>query len=178
MTNVLNGTAAAKGAEVDEGTVIRLDLFLPTGQNPVLIDTRVIGTGFPEQLNNAALVFGPTGAALGFDGTLYVADTVKNRIAEIPFAPFRELPVPGGGGTLTSGGSLNGPLGMTLAPNGDLITVNGGDGNAVETTPWGTQVDTVQLDPFGGDLFGLTIAPDKNGVLFVDDGDNTLKVFH
>ena len=57
---------------------------------------------------------------------------------------------------MTSGGSLNNPLGMAIAPNGDLITVNGGDGNTVETTPGGQQVDTVQIDPAGAgeDLFG------------------------
>jgi hypothetical protein len=49
----------------------------------------------------------------------------------------------------------------------------------VETNPFGTQVDTVQIDPLnaGGDLFGLIVAPNDNGVLFVDDGDNTLKLF-
>ena len=82
------------------------------------------------------------------------------------------------GYTLTSGGSLNAPLGMALAPNGDILTVNGGDGNAVETSPIGKQVDTVQIDPLnaGGDLFGLIVAPNDDGVLFVDDGDNTLKL--
>lgn len=36
-----------------------------------------------------------------------------------------------------------------------------------------------QIDPAGagGDLFGLTLAPNGHGVLFVDDGDNTLKLF-
>jgi hypothetical protein len=58
--------------------------------------------------------------------------------------------------------------------------VNGGDGNAVENTPGGQQVATVKLDPAGsgGDLFGVTMAPAGAGVLFVDDGDNTLKLFH
>ena len=107
--------------------------------------------------------------ALGRNGVLYVAGTVNSRIATIPFAALRVTPVTGGGGTLTSGGSINSPLGMTLAPNGDIITVNGGDGNGVETTPQGAQIDTVQLDPagMGGDLFGLTIAPNDRGVLFV-----------
>ena len=43
----------------------------------------------------------------------------------------------------------------------------------------GKQVDTVQIDPLnaGGDLFGLIVAPNHDGVLFVDDGDNTLKLF-
>ncbi len=69
---------------------------------------------------------------------------------------------------------------MTLAPNGDLIAANGGNGNAVEVTPFGAQVDSVQIDPAGagGDLFGLTVAPGGRGLLFVDDGDNTLKLFH
>ena len=38
---------------------------------------------------------------------------------------------------------------MTLAPNGDLIAANGGNGNTVEVTPFGAQVDSVQIDPAG-----------------------------
>ena len=34
-----------------------------------------------------------------------------------------------------------------LAPNGDVIAANGGNGNAVEMTPWGQQVANVQMDP-------------------------------
>ena len=36
-----------------------------------------------------------------------------------------------------------------------------------------------EVDPAGagGDLFGLALAPYGRGVLFVDDGDNTLKLF-
>jgi hypothetical protein len=32
------------------------------------------------------------------------------------------------------------PLGLAIAPNGDLFTVNAGDGNRVETTPQVKQV--------------------------------------
>jgi hypothetical protein len=180
VTNVLNGTVAAGGAPVNHGTVVRLDVVDLPGRNPQLVGSRIIGSGFAEQLNSSALVLGPTGVSIGRDGTLYVADTVNNRLASIPFAWLRKTAASHGGQTLTSGGSLNSPLGMALAPNGDVITVNAGDGNAVETTPSGQQVDTVQFDPAGtgGDLFGLTIAPGGHGVLFVDDGDNTLKLFH
>jgi hypothetical protein len=138
----------------------------------------VIANGFAERTDPAALVVGPTGLAVGDAGQLYVADTVNNRIAVIPSAAWRSSPVTGGGVTLSSGGSLNGPLGLTLAPNDDVLSVNAGDGNIVETTPLGRQVDTRQIDPAGngGDLFGLTVAPRHQGVLFVDDGDNTLKV--
>jgi hypothetical protein len=179
VTNVLNGTVAAAGQPVNGGTVVRLDVKLPNGKPPALFSSTTVAKGFTEQLNTSALVLGPTGDAVNSSGTLYVADTVHNRIAVVPDATTRTTPFAGGGRTLTSGGSLNAPLGMALAPNGDILTVNGGNGNAVETNPKGKQVDTVQIDPLksGGDLFGLIVAPNNDGVLFVDDGDNTLKLF-
>jgi len=179
VTNVLNQTVKAKGNVVDQGTVVRLDVDLPSGQVPQLVQETVIATGFAESLNSSALVLGPTGDALGVFDTLYVADTINNRIAAIPFASFRSSPVPDGGITVSEEGGLNAPLGMTIAPNGDIVTANANDGNAVETTPWGQQVAVTQMDPLdaGGDLFGLTLTPDRRGILFVDDGDNTLKSF-
>jgi hypothetical protein len=179
VTNVLNGTVAAAGQPVNGGTVVRLDVKLPNGKAPVLFSSTTVAQGFTEQLNTSALVLGPTGDAVNRSGTLYVSDPINSRIAVVPNATTRTSPMLGGGYTLAYGGSLNAPLGMALAPNGDILTVNGGDGNAVETNPFGTQVDTVQIDPLnaGGDLFGLIVAPNDNGVLFVDDGDNTLKLF-
>lgn len=183
VTNVLNGTVAGGGNEVDHGTVVRLGVFDPPGRPPFLLAASTIATGFAEELNSSALVLGPTGVALGGNGTLYVADTVHSRIAAVPFATSRFFPVFGGGFTVSAGGSLNNPLGMTLAPNGDLITVNGNDGNAVEVNPFGgAQVDTMTIDRFdsGGDLFGLAIAPGGRGILFVNDNGaaNTLDSLH
>jgi hypothetical protein len=73
-----------------------------------------------------------------------------------------------------------------MAPNGDILTTNGGDGNLVETTPAGRQVEIKMLDaspaPPGlngnGTLFGLAVVPDHSGVYFVDDGTNTLNLLH
>ncbi len=182
VTNVLNGTVNAAGNEVDQGTVVRLSVFDPPGRPPTFFASNVIATGFAEELNSSALVLGPTGVALGQNGTLYVADTVKSRIAVVPAATSRFFPAFGGGLTLSRGGGLNAPLGLATAPNGDLIAVNGNDGNAVEVTPFGAQVDTMTIDPFnsGGDLFGLAIAPNGRGVLFVDDNGsaNTLDLLH
>jgi hypothetical protein len=178
VTNVLNGTVAAAGAQVDEGTVVRLDVISRPHRTPRVVSETVIASGFPEELNGPALVLGPTGVALSGD-TLYVADTVGNRIAAIPHATWRHdtFAVPAGL-TVSAGGSLNAPLGLMTAPNGNVIAANGADGNAVEVSPFGQQVDTVQLDPLnaGGDLFGLTLSPSGHGILFVDDGDNTLKL--
>jgi hypothetical protein len=183
VTNVLNGTVAAgtnasgEGNLVDRGTVVRIQLLTIPGIRPVVLDERVIATGFTEQTDPNALVLGPTGVALGRDGTLYVADTVNSRIAAIPDAPFRFFPATGGGFTVSSGGDLMAPLGMTLAPNGDILTDNGGDGNIVETTPFGAQTE-VGADTVNGAgaLFGLTVPRGFDGVYFVDDGDNTLRV--
>jgi hypothetical protein len=176
VSNVLNGTLAAHGNVVDEGTVVRINLLTVSGVFPSVLSEDVIATGFPERTDPAALVIGPTGLAIGQNSTtLFVADTLDNRIARIPNAPFRMGPANGGGQTVSQGGALNGPLGMTLAPNGHILTANSNDGNIVETTQGGGQVATKQSDPVGaGDLFGLTVAPGVDAVYFVDDGTNTL----
>jgi len=180
VTNVLNGTVAAKGGVVNQGTVVRIVLVIAPGKMPQEVLRTRIGSGFPEKTDPAALVIGPTGVSLGQDGTLYVADTVSNRIAAIPNAILR-MGSAGAGKTVSTGGGLNGPLGVAVAPNGNILTVNAGDGNAVEISPSGTQVAVKSIDTSGagaGTLFGLAITPNGKGVYFVDDGDNTLDRLH
>jgi len=182
VTNVLNGTVAASPNVVNGGTVVRIGLSVPAAGPPAVTSETVIGTGLPERTDPSALVVGPTGLGLSSDGTLYVADSLGNRIAAIPGA----LGVPGPITTVTSGGAVNDPLGLAIAPGGDILTTNGGDGNLVETTPAGKQVAVKMLDtspappgPNGnGTLFGLAVAPDGSGVYFVDDGTNTLNLLH
>jgi hypothetical protein len=182
VTNVLNGTVAAKGAVVDEGTVLRLHVRTYWNAPPRLISVTTIGSGFSEQTNASAFVIGPTGVGLDGNGTLYVADTGNNRITGIPYAATRTSSA-GTGYVLTSGGKLNGPLGLAIAPNGDVLTVNGGDGRIVETTTGGAQVAHRFLDrsgspPGSGALFGLAVAPQDGGVYYVDDATNTLRLLH
>ena len=160
VTNVLNGTVAGGGSVVHRGTVLRISLAVPPcgcGLPKPVAET-VIGSGFPERTDPTALVVGPTGVGLSPWGTLYVADTVGNRIAAIPGAVKREQSA-GTGRTVTRGGALNGPLGLITTPDGKILTVNGGDGNLVPITPTGRQLPTVQLDgtgtpPGAGALFG------------------------
>ena len=92
----------------------------------------------------------------------------------------RNTAIPDKAITLTSGGHLNQPLGLILAPNGDILTTNAGDGDIVETTPSGQQVATAAGDAKtgAGSLFGLAIAPGGKGLLYVDDGFNTLRLLH
>jgi hypothetical protein len=135
VSNVLNGTVAAGAADVDRGTVVRLTLEISPGHAPQLTSERVIATGLREHTDPNALIVGPTGLGLAPNGVLYVADTARNRIASIPDALNRTQAARSGGITLSRGGRLASPLGLTIAPNGDVLTVNAGDGNIVETMP-------------------------------------------
>jgi DNA-binding beta-propeller fold protein YncE len=77
---------------------------------------------------------------------------------------------------------LNGPLGLTVAEGGHILTVNAGDGFITEIAPQGVQIAKRLLDnsgtpPGSGALFGLIFEPGR-GVVFVDDATNTLDLFH
>jgi hypothetical protein len=182
VTNVLNGTVAAKGKVVHRGTVLRLDLAFARGKPPAIRSVTKVGSGFAERTDPAAFVLAPTGVGLGRRGVLYVADTEMNRITRISHALTRHTSA-GTGTVLTSGGKLNAPLGLTVAPGGDVLTVNGADGRIVETTAAGVQVASRFLDrsgspPGSGALFGLALKPRLEGVYYVDDAANTLRLLH
>jgi len=78
------------------------------------------------------------------------------------------------------GGAINDPLGLLVAPNGDIVVANGGDGNLVEVSPQGAQVavKTVETATGAGSLFGIAVDNGARNLYFVDDGDNTLNVFN
>jgi hypothetical protein len=200
VTNVLNGTVAANGSVVKQGTVVRINVGVSEKTMPWIESMTVIGSGFAERTDPAALVIGPTGVALsptncspgdlgdcrtewGRDGepVLYVADTLNNRITSIPRAITREHS-DGTGDTVSSGGSLNAPLGVVVSEGGHILTVNGGDGYITEITQYGKQIAKTLLDNSGspagaGALFGLVVDASR-GVIFVDDATNTLNVLH
>jgi hypothetical protein len=179
VTNVLNGTVAAHGKVVHEGTIVRLNLNISKGSMPALESMTVIGSGFSERTDPAALVIGPTGVGLDFFGqVLYVADSLNNRIAAI-LDPLTRGSSAGTGITVSRGAALSDPLGLTVAPDGNIVTVNGNNGLAVTVTPFGQQIKKVFLDktgtpPGNGALFGLAFI--GNDLYFVDDDENNLNV--
>jgi len=180
VSNALNGGAAKGIHTIDNSTVLRIELESGENQTPKVLSETVIANGIPWADSAEALVLGPTGLALGSNGTLYVASTDGDRILAISEAMTRTTPAAKGGTVLTEGGHLKEPLGMVLAPNGNIITSNGGDGNMVETTPAGQQVavQTADKKTGAGSLFGLAIDPEGKGIYFVDDGENTLNFLH
>jgi hypothetical protein len=179
VSNALNGGAVKGAKTIDNSTVLRIRLQSGPGQPPKVLGETVIANKIPWRDDAAALVIGPTGVALAKDGTLYFADTLKNRIAAVPQALTRTTPL-ADGMTVSTGGKLKQPLGLTLAPNGDILATNGGDGNVVEITPAGQQLTAITADKKtgAGSLFGLVISPSGNSIYYVDDGDNTLKLLH
>jgi hypothetical protein len=195
VTNVLNGTVAAGGSVVNQGTVVRVNLAVSTNQMPYLESLTVVGSGFSERSDPVALVIGPTGVGLSCrhdegscdndaddnDAHLYIADSLNNRIAEINY-PFTRTLSAGTGRTLTSGGFLNDPLGLNVAPDGHIFVVNGNDGNVIEISPEGKQLAKELIDssgnpPGSGALFGVLFDP-AHGLVFVDDATNTLNLLH
>ena len=183
-------------ANVLSGTVSRIDLGIPRGGVPTVESITQIASGYTFRTDPNALVVGPTG--LAFDprqGRLYVAATGDNGIFVIPNA-VRTLEDHGTGQVVVQNDPhLHGPLGLVLAPNGDLIAANGDAVNQdpnnlnelVEFTPRGRFVAQFQLDNsvdssnniIPGAAFGIAVSA-VNGITrfaAVDDNTNTVNVW-
>jgi uncharacterized protein (TIGR03118 family) len=191
--NDQGNTAQVFVSNVVSGTVTRIDLKVPApgkGGKPMIESETMIGSGFTSKSDKAAVILGPTG--LVYDAktdTLYVASTADNAIFAINDAAGRTDDA-GMGKNVFSDAHLRGPLGMAVAPNGDLIVANGDAKNAdktgkhnselIEFTPGGKFMGAFQVDPTLGSAFGVAFTEDKNGDLrfaAVDDTTNSVSVW-
>jgi hypothetical protein len=166
---------------IHKATVVRMEISIPDGKPPVLLNQTVIGSGFSQRADKDSFLFGPTGLALGPNGTLYVTDVLDNDITAIPDAVTRSDSA-GTGWLVTRDGQLAEPLAMVMTPVGHLLVCNGNNGKAVEVDPisgkqiyaqWVDQ-NPSQTPPGSGDLFGITMTPDGKGFYYVQDDTNTL----
>ena len=176
------GTADGSPPVVDKATVARIDLEIADGKPPKAVRETVIGDGFGAQADKGVFLIGPTGLALGQDGTtLYVSDAIGNRIVAIPDAATRTTSA-GQGTLVTKDGLLKRPLAMVMAPNGHLLVTNALNGQVVEIDPaTGKQLyarwidtDRAQTPPGSGDLFGIAMTPNGDGFYYVEDDMNTV----
>jgi len=166
---------------VQKATVLRIELAIPEGKPPVITAKTVVASGFGAQGNKDVFLIGPTGLALGADGTLYVSDAIGNRITAISDAAKRTTSA-GTGHEVTKDGFFRRPLAMTMAPNGHLLVINGLNGQVVEVDPIsGTQIyarwidaNKAQSPPGSGDLFGIAMTPAGDGFYYVEDEVNML----
>jgi hypothetical protein len=173
---------------VNSGTVTRLELAFNGGA--VAIKSKVtIATGYTHENSSTAFVLGPTGLAYdGKSGTLYVASTDDNAIFAIPNAAKATSAVVKGKSIFSDSTHLHGPLGLVLAPNGDLISSQGDGVNPdpnqqseiVEFTKSGNFVTQFAVDSTAGAAFGIALNAPRGGeadFAAVNDTLNTLIVF-
>ena len=177
--------ASGDAPVVSKATVTRIALHIPAGGKPVHEEPAVVADGFAEQADKGVFIIGPTGIALGPNGSIYVSDAIGNRVMQIPDALTRTDSA-GTGTEITRDGFLKRPLALVAAPNGNLLTTNGLNGQAVEIDPrarkqvaaqW-IDVDKAQQPPGSGDLFGLAMTPSGDGFYYVEDDVNTLVLAH
>ncbi|HEY6480641.1 MAG TPA: hypothetical protein VIZ00_11460 [Streptosporangiaceae bacterium] len=182
VSTTLNGTWAGKGTVVRGGTVERLTIAIPGNTLPQLTDVTPVVSGLAEQVK-AGKVFGPAGVAVNpSSSVLVVADSDTNQISWVAHATTRGAT--GGPGTFLTGagvlpgglGALSVPQGLAIAPtNGNVLTVNAGNGKIVDTTPVGQQIANRRL---GGSLAALAVAPRGTGVYFTDAAAGSLRLLH
>jgi hypothetical protein len=175
-------------SNVLSGTVTRLDVAV--GGSFKVVGSTQIASGYAHRTDPAALVIGPTGLAYDEErDLLYVASTGDNKIFAIPNARATHQDAGMGKLVYQDNTNLHGPLGLALAPNGNLITANGDAVNAVdgtqnelvEFTPRGKFIALFQVDSGpGGGTFGLAFGGGGDGVRFaaVDDDQNTLDIWN
>jgi DNA-binding beta-propeller fold protein YncE len=141
----------------------------------------VVGDGFSARADKDVFLIGPTGVALGPDGTLYVSDALENRIVAIADAATRTTSG-GTGRVVTQDKLLQRPLALIATQAGHLLVVNGKNGQVVEIDPVAGQqlyaqwidANQAQQPPGNGDLFGIALRPDGKGFYYVEDEMNFL----
>jgi DNA-binding beta-propeller fold protein YncE len=149
--------------------------------------TTQIASGYTVAANAAAVVVGPGGLAYNSKtGTLYVAATGDNAIFAIPHANRTQSDLGTGKMIYQDPAHLRGPIGLALAPSGDLLTTNddavNGDPNnpsdVIEFTTSGQFDSQFSLDPAQGAAFGLAIENigQSSIIATVNDDSNTLDI--
>ncbi len=71
---------------VKKANVLRIELALPANRPPVVRGEQIVADGFASQPDKDVFAIGPTGLALGKNGTLYVSDAIGNSVHAIPDA--------------------------------------------------------------------------------------------
>jgi hypothetical protein len=175
-------------SNVETGTISRIDLKIKGG-NVGVKDMTQIASGYGHRPDPAAFFVGPTGLAYNpKNDTLFVNSTIDNLVYKIPRASKLKN-VQGTGRVLFSDQTrLHGPLGLALAPNGDLLIANGDVTNADANQP-SEIVEITQQGAFVGEFstfaqeaapFGIGIGVNGNAVTVgvVNDDNNTINVYH
>jgi uncharacterized protein YuzE/propanediol dehydratase small subunit len=188
------GTAQIFVSNVVSGTVTRLDVTI--AGTTLTVNAKVqIASGYATRPDANAFVVGPGGMVYdpGSD-TLYLASSAE-KVAGVEVGTIFSIPkagsrtTDGGMGTalFADAAHLHGPIGMVLAPNGNLVVANSDAVNAdpnqpselVEITTGGQFVRQISIDPNNGAAFGLTVGAFGGQAAFaaLNDNQSTLTVW-
>lgn len=178
---------AAFVSNVFAGTVLRLDLHM-SGSGVTVTKKTVIASGYQHRGDPVAFAVGPTG--LVYDAKhdmLFVASTEDNAVYLVGNAEKANSDHGTGSIIYSDAAHLHGPLGMAMAPNGDLLVANSDVINSdpnqpseiVEFTVTGQFVTQLSVDPAQGGSFGLAIRVNGDTATFaaVDDNTPSLLIF-
>jgi hypothetical protein len=186
--NDKGNTAQLFVANVEGGTVTRINLKVVKnhGQsNLKVVSMTQIASGYLVQPNPAAVIIGPGGLAYNpKNDTLYVAATANNEIFAIRHASKAHSST--GTGTLVyqDQAHLRGPIGLALAPNGDLLTTNDDSfdldltqpSELIEFSTTGHFVGELPLDPNPGAAFQLVVQSTRHSVTVVTVNDDVFSL--
>ena len=175
-------------SNVLDGTVTRLEVSFQNHGFETIGTPTTIASQYAFGPDGAGLVVGPAG--LAYDNkhdTLYVASEDDNQIFAV--ADASSVSSSSGKGTLifSDDTHLHGPLGLMIAPNGNLVTANADpaahvDPNQpselVEFTIGGTFVRQFSIDPNTGSAFAIlnTSSNDVDHFAYVDDFSSILNI--
>jgi hypothetical protein len=186
VANALSGTVTRLELRFQDehmGDGRMMNSSMGSSESPVVIESATqIASGYGHRCDSAAFVVGPTGLALDEENDiLYVSSTVDNGIFAIHSASGRKTDAGMGDLVTNDANHLHGPLGLALAPNGDLISTQSDAINedtsqlseVVEFTTAGKFVAEFQVDPNAGSAFGLAIRSRGDDFLFATVDDTT-----
>jgi hypothetical protein len=182
-------TAIVFVSNVLNGTVIRINLTLsPTFHVDSITK---IGVGYDHVNTNATPLVGPSGLAYSVElHTLYVS-VGSCKFYAIANADTLTSPVLLGTLIWANGLHLHGPLGLAIAPNGDLISAQADNFNAnpafpseiVEFTKTGQFVAQFSIDAAVGAAFNIALAQNPDPLVpvkfaYVNDAENNLNLIY
>jgi len=183
-------TAKVFVSNVLNGTVIRIGLTLTPTFTVDSITKIAQGYGFIN--NNTNPLVGPSGLAYNVElHTLYVTSAEKFRVYAVANADTITTPVTLGTQIYADAIHLHGPVGLALAPNGDLISAQADNffpnpampSEIVEFTKTGLFVAQYSIDSTIGAAFNIALGVNSDPLVpikfaYVDDAENTLNMVY
>jgi len=174
VSNIFNNSGAF------DGTIARIDVSF-SGNTVNVIDAVTIASGYASHADSAGVVVGPAGLAYNAArDILYVAAEGDDAIYALSGAGHATGSLGKGELVYSDQNILHGPLGLIIAPDGNLVTANadpatfppGTDtSEIIEITPTGSLVREFSIDPNPGSAFAILTANKGATGLFayVDD---------